>query len=409
MNKHTKHKVEDLLDSWGRTERRLPERNETLKRETLEKLPTAPIEAPVPSPFRAFPWPSLALALAGVGVFLFVVGGFGGGHSSLSVAPAPALEQGTAMVQEAQDASRRDASDDVAGSIPAAQGTAVDGSFAMEEGVAPEYYPLPPSVDTREIPVTDTREFLKIDYRAQIRTRHAEELAERLLLTVRGLGGRVDSATYSQEYGFIQFVVPKDEFETFRSQIENMVRARFLIQDVSTENLLPQKQSIEEERESLAGTLEALSAERARVVSAHTQAVAALQLRLQTVAEELKDLEAERGGTSKEKERREARKEELVEERSALYAILADENTTYAARIGALDARIRAANEDVGQNAERDHELQDTVETVRGTITFEWISVWEVIQLYGAAYWLAALFVVLAVVSYLFPRRRYVS
>jgi hypothetical protein len=279
----------------------------------------------------------------------------------------------------------------------------------MEENAAPEYYPLPPSPYTREIPITDTREFLKIDYRAQIRTRHVEELAERLLLTIRGLGGRVDNTTYSQEYGFIQFVVPKDEFETFRSQIENMVRARFLIQNVSTENLLPQKQSIEEDRESLAGTLGALSTERARVVSAHTQAVAALQSRLQMVAEELRDLEAERGGTSKEKERRDARKKELVEERSALYAILVDENTTYAARIGALDARIRGANEDVGQNAERDHELQDTVETVRGTITFEWISVWEVIQLYGAAYWLAALFVVLAVISYLFPRRQYVA
>jgi len=44
---------------------------------------------------------------------------------------------------------------------------------------------------------------------------------------------------------------------------------------------------------------------------------------------------------------------------------------------------------------------------VNGSVSFRWISLWEMAQLYLPGYWIPGIFAILAFCSYLFDRRRF--
>lgn len=172
-------------------------------------------------------------------------------------------------------------------------------SIARNDMIYPDYYPRPEPVG---VPIADTREFMKTNYSAEILTREPDEKAQRIQLAIRGLGGRVDSFTASEEYGYVRFVLPENKLEQFRNEIKTLAPARFIRQTISGTNLLPQVRMLEEQKKS-------------------------------------------------------------------------------------------------------DKQLLDSVATVHGTISFQWISVWEILDIYFGDYWLAIALVLAAIVSYLFNRR----
>src|SRR3989344_2274624 len=94
----------------------------------------------------------------------------------------------------------------------------------------------------------DTREFLKVSYGAEMQTRDVPALTRRVESTVRGADGRVDNTTSSREYGYVSFVVPMSKYDAFRDELETLVGSRFLTVNISSQNLLPQKVSIEEQQ-----------------------------------------------------------------------------------------------------------------------------------------------------------------
>lgn len=155
------------------------------------------------------------------------------------------------------------------------------------------------------VPVTDTREFLKTDYNATIRTRDISTLTRRIETTVRGFGGRIDSSNSSQKWGSVSFVVPAGKFDSFRDEIESLTDARFITTEIRNENLLPQVRNIEANGDWLAA-----------------------------------------------------------------------------------------------QN------VVNQIMTVRGTISLNWISIWDIIQLYVSGSWIIVILLCVALISYLFERRR---
>lgn len=230
----------------------------------------------------------------------------------------------------------------------------------------PGYYPMPYSQNGS---VTDTREFNKLYYNAMLKTRDVQSLTRRVETTVRGYNGRVDGTSSAAKYGYVSFVVPAAKFDQFRSEIENLVGSRFLTVTTSSQNLLPQKQSIEEQQKQASATLAAYQASRQKLVATHTAAVQALQ-----------------GEQDKQQ--------------------LASENSSYASNLAAIDAQIAYANKVLTAVKTQDKNLLDEVATVNGTISLNWISWWDSLQLYIPGPWIAALLAIAAVISEWWHRRR---
>lgn len=322
-------------------------------------------------------WLTLALAILTIGTFI-AVSGPGGGY----ITP-----MGTGVMMES-GGSR--AMPPVAGGMP------------MMDGGAPErgmYYPYPyPNPD---VPVTDTREFLKTYYSAFMRSRDVPALTRRVETTVRGYGGRIDQESSSAQYGYVSFAVPGSKYGAFRAELESLVGSRFLTVSISSQNLLSQKVSIEEQQKQADTALADYQAARQKIVSAHAIAVQSLQKKIDADVEQLALLRAQ------------AQTPQLLiqiqsvsDDLASLRRQLADENASYASKLNDADANITYAQDWQKAVQTQDQALLDTVATVTGTVSVQWISLWDSARLYLPGYWIPAIFAALTLLSYLRDRRR---
>lgn len=247
----------------------------------------------------------------------------------------------------------------------------------MDNSVSRYPYPYP----SPDVPVTDTREFLKIYYNAQMRTRDVPTLTRRVETTVRGYDGRIDSESSSEKYGYVSFALPQVKYEAFRSELEALVGSRFLTINISSQNLLAQKVSIEEQQKQADSALADYKAARARLVAAHASAVQALEAKIAAPTTSASD-------------------------KALFEAQLASENASYTKQLSYADANIKYAQDWVKGVKTQDATLLANVATVTGTVSIQWISLWEVALLYLPGYWIPFIFAVLTVLSYLRDRRR---
>ncbi len=363
--------IQDIFTRWGRAQHQFPSHREILKSEILEKLPRESYK--VMRVHSRMPW--FSVAFAGLAIFVLFITPGQIGRIASPIGPMPLTEDMTN--QEALPNSKK---------------------------VGPRYYPNEPN-----IPVADTREFLKTDYRATLCTRSVGELTQRIQTIVRGFGGRVDSASSSSRWGSVSFVVPADRFDTFRDDIRSLVRARFLTEEISTENLLSQKKSIEHQQEQTQEMLAKLKTDRNRFISAHRSTVITIQSRLDTIGSELAVLQVEVTNDEARLAQIAARKQELFVEKNTLETRLAAENAEYAKKLNSFDLQIRDTEANLGYFDDQEEELLDTVATVRGTISLSWISIWNIVYLYFPLYWLSLILMVAAVVAYIVHRRRFQS
>lgn len=241
----------------------------------------------------------------------------------------------------------------------------------------PGYYPYP----NPEVPVTDMREYLKMYYSATLQTRDAQALTHRVETTVRGHGGRIDQQSSSPKYGYVSFAIPQNKFDAFRTELENFVDSRFLAINISTQNLLSQKVSIEEQQKQATTALADYKSARQKLVSAHAGAVQALQAKMD--AEGI-----------------------TASELASLTQQLANENASYTAQLSAVDENIKYAQQWLKAVQTQDKTLLESVATVTGTVSIQWISLWDMAQAYLPGYWIPAIFAALTVLSYLRDRRR---
>ena|SRR3989344_4144280 len=262
----------------------------------------------------------------------------------------------------------------------------------------PDYYPYPYPGDAT---AKDTREFLKQSYNATLRTRDVNDLTQRVVTTVRGHEGRVDNTQSSEKYGYVQFVLPITQFESFKKEVEGMVGSRFLKVEMSAQNLLPQKQSIEEQQKQADTALVDYEASRDRIVSAHTSATKSLQAQVNSQSAMLSDL---RGQPSSVEINTQILQLEavLIEYRQRLI----DENASYAKKLAVANANIKYAKDRQKAIETQDQNLLDNVATVNGTISVQWISYWEMARLYLPGYWIPAILALLSVLAFMWESGR---
>ena len=278
----------------------------------------------------------------------------------------------------------------------------------MAPGYSPGY-PVPPPqyYDYSQPSATDTREFLKTSYQASVRTMHVQDLTRRVETTIRGYGGRVDQESSSPQYGSVSFVVPADKFDSFRTEFEGMVNWRFLSVNVSSENLLPQKQSIEQQTAQTQSSIADLTASRTKLVAAHTSTAASLQSQIDADTQELATLRAQTSTDPAQQAQIAAQIQTVLADQSSFKSRLANENASYTYNLQNTDASINYTQENLGAIQTQDQNLTANVATVSGTISLSSITLWEIAMLYLPGYSIPTIFAVLTVLAYLYDRRRH--
>ncbi|MDO8514157.1 MAG: hypothetical protein Q7S50_01275 [bacterium] len=349
---------------------------------------------------RRISWLTIILALLAVGTFIAIsrpdvsyygYPGIGGLMESTfkSSSVDPVIPQGV-MINESSSYA-----------VPtSAQGVsdAIGMSVGRGGGMPVDYYPYP----TPNVPASDTRELLKVNYNATMQTRDAQGLTRRVETTVRGHGGRIDQESSSEKYGYVSFVVPMSKYETFRTELESLVPSRFLSVDIQSQNMLPQKQSIEEQQKQADTSLTDAKAARQRIVNTHASTVKSIQTQIDANVRELASLRAQTL-TYEIQLQIQTVSNELLWQRQQL----ADENASYSGELSNADANIKYAQDWQKAVKTQDQALMDDVATVSGTVSLQWISLWQMAQLYLPGYWIPAIFAALALLSYLWDRRRF--
>ena len=285
------------------------------------------------------------------------------------------------------------------------RGVMMDKSSTVSSGeYGVDYYPYPGRGGASSI--TDTREFMKVNYNADIRTRRVQELTTQVEGIVAKADGRVDSMQSAREYAYISFVVSKAEFASVRAELESLVDSRFIEVNISSENLLPEKQSIEEQKKYVQEYLDEAKTDRAAFVAEHQRTVSSLQSELDAVAREIASLNAEVTSDPVRQAQIALRLQSLYAQQTSLRSRLANENSSYAEDLPYYDDNITSLEKSLENVEENDQDLLDDVGTVSGSVSLRWISYWEMAKIYLPGYWIPAIFALLSVLSYAAHRRR---
>ena len=264
--------------------------------------------------------------------------------------------------------------------------------------IAPDYYPIRGG---GEVSATDTREFLKVYYNATMQTRDVPGLTRRVETTVRGYDGRIDRQSSSDKYGSVSFALPQSKYEAFRTELESLVGSRYLKVDVSSQNKLEEKVSIEDQQKQADANLASYEAARQALVTRHTSTVQALQAEIKRDTQDLAALRALTATPAIN-----AQIQTLTEALVSLNKQLVNENAQYNTQLKYADANIASAQQWQKGVQTQDKQLLDSVATVTGTVSIRWISIYDMVQLYLPGYTIPGIFLLLTVLSFANDRRR---
>ncbi len=342
-------------------------------------------------PKRKFRWPYFfAASISSVAVLILFVGNFLLNQKMAVSGPTAPLQQpmtlldagGGGYVEEESAAAPNVTPNDLGIQYGEATGLGQKESIVLSQARS-----ITQQISGQFTSVQDTREFLKYDYSATIKTRKVEQISSRVQTIVRGHGGRVDNMYVQEKHGYVYFVVPKSSLEAFKNEIKGLVNVRFYIESVRAQNLLPEKVIIEKSTETAKESLASLESALATLTKEHNTRISDLQKQLNGVVASINRLRREVTTST-------VRQEEIKRDISRLSAVqqklqrqMTDENESYDSQKFYLDEKIKNAKSEISDLAEQDQNLQDTVETVQGTIEVEWVSIFEIITLYVPYYW----------------------
>ena len=248
-----------------------------------------------------------------------------------------------------------------------------DGRFAY-----PDYY-------NEQSDITDTREFLKTSYSATLKTRDVSEVVKEVKNAIRDVEGRIDRMNSSEKYGQISFVVPKSRFEEFRSEIESLTYAKLYTENISSQNLLSQKQGIEEQTENILSTLESLKKQKDDLALKHTQVINSINREITRIRAELANVRSTMAGATEPSVITLLRNQEssLTGQEIIQKQKLSGENNNYAVQNQNLERLIINENNNLTNINKQDSQFANNIETVNGTVRIYWISVWNLIKEYS--------------------------
>ena len=177
---------------------------------------------------------------------------------------------------------------------------------------------------------------------------------------IRDVDGRIDNSQESEKYSYVSFVVPTSKFEAFRDEIESLTYAKLITVNVSSENLLGQKQSIEEQTRSATSTLDNLEKQKKALTTRHNQTLAGMNAELDTLQNQV-PYPTEQANTIKQS--------------------IDNENKSYNSQNQNLTNQIDAYKATITWIEKQDTQFGNNIETVNGYISVNWISYWQMARI----------------------------
>ncbi len=254
-------------------------------------------------------------------------------------------------------------------------GMGESGMISPDRGYYPDYY-------NQQSDITDTREFLKTSYSSTVKTRDVSEIVKEVKNAVRDVEGRIDRLDSSERYGYVSFVVPKSRFEEFRSEIEGLVHEKLYTESISSQNLLSQKQSLEERTAAIVASLVELEKQKKTLADNHAASVSRINRDLTNTQNQLAEVRGQIFSSDDQAGITYLRNQEtaLVQAEISLRQSLTRENQSYTNQNQLYVDRISQANKNLENVNKEDTNFTNNIETVNGTVNIYWISIWNLIR-----------------------------
>ncbi|HRY36840.1 MAG TPA: hypothetical protein P5230_03125 [Candidatus Magasanikbacteria bacterium] len=403
-------KISANFTRWGEKTKKLPDNNEALKQKILDSLQPVHEIAKKKKPF-AFRWLFLT-AVPALALFLTISVWQNSRIESLSSVESVDFYEG----EQAGQTASYDANLGLSKSIQAT-GLAQEESFVeriADKISMPEPEPMigQPSIYyyNESSDITDTREYLKTTFGLNIKTRNVEKMHTRLKTIIRGYDGRIDNANLNEKYASIGFVLPKSAYESFVEEVTEMFPEKFITVYKNSTNLLGQKQNIEKQTEYTSSTLENLKTERADNIKKYDEKIASLNKEISRLDNSMYALVAQRKTVSSTDTETLKKINDQINYLSRVRTERTSElmraMTQHEKDLDYFDNQIKNTENNLIELGKQDTKLINNVETVNGTITIRWISLFQIVNLYIPIYKTLITVCILIIIGYIFLGRK---
>lgn len=404
-------KISNSFKHWGDKTKKFPDNNEVLKQKVLDSLQPIHESVKEKKPF-ALRWLFLTVVPA-LALFLTLNFWQNSRINSLSSVETVDFYEGG---QESQTVSYDSAAGLNNKSIQAT-GLAMEESFvakiadkiSMPEP-EPMISPMPPDYYRGNADITDTREYLKTTFGLDIKTRKVEKMHTRLKTIIRGYDGRIDNANLNEKYASISFVLPKSTYESFVQEVTEMFPEKFISIHENNTNLLWQKQNIEQQTQYSSTTLENLKTERADNIKKYDEKIASLNKEISRLDNSMYALVTQKKTVSSTDTET---LKKINDQINYLSRIRSDHTheliktmTQHEKDLANFDNQIKNTENNLVELGKQDTKLINNVETVNGTITLRFVSLFEIVNLYIPVYKSFIIICILIIIGYILFGRK---
>ena len=247
--------------------------------------------------------------------------------------------------------------------------------------------------------ISDTREYIKKTFHANMMTRAVEEVAKKVETLIKSSGGRIDNSTVSNTTASFTFVVPKSNFDAFETQMRTFVGKKLYSQTVTSQNLLSEKQNIEKNQARTQETITTTKKQRDQIEAEYTARINTIKSQITTVKGQILNVDSDIARIEKaiNSTTDQYTKTSLEQELNAL----SNTRRTYNQYIANYNSDIEIAtsnfksqmtmygysldsqNQVLTQLGVQESAFLDKVETLNGSVTIIFISVWKLLNLYS--------------------------
>lgn len=274
----------------------------------------------------------------------------------------------------------------------AKQSNSVSGSIGFPRTIS-NYY----QNDTNTI--KDTREFIKKSFNATLKTREVENTSKKVEVLIKGMDGRIDSSSISEQYGNISFVIPKSNLDDFETQLRTYTNAKFYSQQVSSQNLLNEKQNLESNQGETKNSITTLTTQQKQAENDYASASKVIKTEINTKNNQLTALK--NSILKKETDLSNATstiiqadisnqlvilrqtEQNLIQNIQIAKSNLDNLTNTFKSQMSNLGFSLVQQNNTLANLATQEDAFFNKVETVDGYISINYVSIWEILDIYS--------------------------
>lgn len=242
-------------------------------------------------------------------------------------------------------------------------------------------YPYPPGQGNGTI--SDMREFMKVFYNGTIKTHDVRDTMRDVRSILRDADGRIDSETINDRYGSVRFVIPKKNFEEFQDGMAENFHTKLYTESTTADNLLSEKQSIEERTAQAKDALATLKEEQVALKKAHTARVTSLNARIATAQKSIASIRVNLSNTTLQSSEYNAliqSESALLAEENVLRSQLQSENNDYSNKNSAFIDEIEMYENEFKKYGIAEEKFVVNIETVEGVVTAQFTSWWGIFK-----------------------------